>query len=335
MGAGNCKNLIRPGTVGPAPGYARPTLPPPRPVMPEGPEVRRSADRLHEALAGRRIGVLDARTKAARAWLAQHPDAFPGRRVERVTAHGKHLIGYVEGGLYFHSHFMMWGRWTVVPPDDPLAAERDRRERARIAVDDAVAVLLSAPVFEVGRGDPYADDARLAALGPDVLPSDGRWDAEAFHERLRAPAHRDRTIGAVLLDQTVLAGLGNYLRAEVLFVCRLDPWRRVAELTDDDLAALDATIPELAARAYRDGRTVPPDVQARLAAEPALVYAPGRAHGTRHYVFRRTNLPCLRCPATVRQLRQVTRRLEDDDKTRIIYFCPTCQSSTVDAQPAP
>ncbi|MDX1548764.1 MAG: DNA-formamidopyrimidine glycosylase family protein [Rhodothermales bacterium] len=301
--------------------------------MPEGPEVRRSADQLHAALAGKPIAALAARTKAAKAWLAEHPDAFPGRRVERVVAHGKHLVGYVEGALYFHSHFMMWGRWAVVPPGDPLAATRDRRERARVAVEDAVAVLLSAPVFAVGRGDPYADDDRLAALGPDILPYDGVFDADAFRARLLAPEQRTRTIGAALLDQTVCAGIGNYLRAEVLYETRIDPWRRGEALTPAELDALAHAIPMLAARAYRHRRTVPAAIQQRLAEDPALVYQPGRDYGTRHYVFRRTNLPCLRCGDVVRQLNQVTRRIGDEEKRRIIYFCPTCQGTSVEVKP--
>lgn len=88
--------------------------------MPEGPEVRRHADTLHAALTGEPIVTLTARTRVARAWLAERPEAFPGRRVERVFAHGKNLIGLVEGDLYFYSHLLMWGRWLVETEDlDP------------------------------------------------------------------------------------------------------------------------------------------------------------------------------------------------------------------------
>lgn len=302
--------------------------------MPEGPEVRRSADAVHAALAGQPIQAFSTRIKAAKAWLARHPEAFVGRRVERVIAHGKHLIGYVEGGLYFHSHFMMWGRWTVVPPHDALATARDRRERARIAVPERVAILLSAPVFAVGCGDPYADDERLAELGPDILPYEGAFDTDAFRQRLLAPEQRQRPIGALLLDQSVCAGIGNYLRAEILFLCRMDPWRRAADLTSAQLDALSEMIPELAQRTYRHERTVTEDVQEAMRADSRLVYQPGRPYETKHYVFRRTNLPCLRCDDVVRQLRQTTRVLEDgEEKTRIIYFCPTCQGTSVEVKP--
>ena len=301
--------------------------------MPEGPEVRRSADMLHAALAGRPIETLETRLKVARAWLAEHGPVFEGRRIERVHSHGKHLLGAVEGGLFFHSHFMMWGRWMVVARDAPEVLDRDRRERARILVPDAAALLYSAPKFDVGRGDPYAELPHLAALGPDVLPYDGAFDADAFLGRLLAqPA---RTIGAALLDQTICAGLGNYLRAEVLFACRIDPWRRVDALGAADLDALTEAVPLLSRRAYETaGRTVPEATQAAMQATDAFVYNEPTDWNTRHWVFRRTNLPCVRCGDTIRQRRQVTRVVDDgDDKTRIIYFCPTCQGARPPEKP--
>ena len=315
--------------------------------MPEGPEVRRAADTLHAALAGQPIARLAARTKAAKAWLAEHPDAFVGAVVERVWSHGKHLVGTVapppadadRTPLFFASHFMMWGRWHVVAPGDEAVAAPDRRERARIETPRAVALLYSAPVFEVGRGDPYRHIDRLAGLGPDVIPREGRFDADAFHERLFTDAHLDRTVGAVLLDQTVLAGIGNYLRAEILFVCRMDPWRTVRDLTPDHLACLDRAIATVCQRAYETGgQTVEDTVRPRLASEPGMTYAAPTDWNTRHYVFRRTNLPCLVCGHAVRQKKQVTAQWETDDgeaaeKSRVLYFCPHCQGTTVDLPP--
>lgn len=306
--------------------------------MPEGPEVRRAADRLHDALAGREIREVGARTKAARAWLAEHPDAFVGRRVERVTAHGKHLLGHVEGGLFFHSHFLMWGRWHLVAPDDPAVETRDRRERARIVTDDAAALLYSAPKFDVGRGDPYEELPALPRLGPDVL--DEPFDADDFLRRLSLEP--DRTVGAALLDQSVAAGIGNYLRAEILHACRMDPWRLVGDLDGEERACLAQYVPRLSQFAYAHaGRTVPEEVQAQMAADRDLRYSPhAHAWNTRHWVFRRTNLPCLVCDDHVRQAHQLTREWTDDDtgetveKKRIIYFCPTCQPVSVPVKPA-
>jgi len=303
--------------------------------MPEGPEVRKYADALDEVLSGRVVLSLEARTKDARKWLEENHERVVGHNVERVVSHGKHLIGYIAGGFYFHSHLMMWGRWQTFAVEKSrrkLATlelpDKDRRERARIIVDGGAAILLSAPIFNVGEGDPYEEIEILSTLGPDALPYRRRFDAREFQRRLMLPQHQHETIGAVLLNQQIVAGLGNYLRAETLFVCKVNPWLKVADLSQRQLDCLTRTIPRLARAAYERGATAAQSDRERMASDPALVYQPGREYGTRHMVFRRTNLPCLRCGENIRQLRQATSRREDDEdeRTRIVYFCPTCQS---------
>lgn len=305
--------------------------------MPEGPEVRKYADALDAALSGRVIVSLEARTKDARKWLHDNAPRLAGRRVERVVSHGKHLIGYIEGDFFFHSHLMMWGRWQTIGPaprrrksiDLP---EKDRRERARIVVEGAAAILLSAPIFNVGEGNPYDVIEILRTLGPDALPYRGRFDRDEFLRRLLSTEHRDETIGAALLNQHIVAGLGNYLRAEILFNCKLNPWRTAVEISQRNINCLLKTIPRLARDAYKRGATAGEEDRERMATDPSLVYVPGREYGTRHLVFRRTNLPCLRCGEKIRQLRQRTSQTEADEekRTRIVYFCAKCQK--VDAE---
>ena len=291
--------------------------------MPEGPEVRKYADALDTALTGRAIVSLEARTKDARKWLQENEARLKCRRVERVISHGKHLLGYIEGGFYFHSHLMMWGRWQTFGPGE--LPEKDRRERARIVVEGGAAILLSAPIFNAGEGDPYKQIEILATLGPDALPYRGRFKRAEFLRRLHE--HKIETIGAALLNQRIVAGLGNYLRAEVLFACKLNPWRTVGELTQRNLSCLSKTVPQLARDAYERSATAPEEDRKRMAGDPSLVYVPGREYGTRHLVFRRTNLPCLRCGEKIRQLRQRTIQTQEDDeeRTRIVYFCAKCQ----------
>src|ERR1044072_8976446 len=291
--------------------------------MPEGPEVRKYADALDAALTGRAIVSLEARTKDARKWLHENEHRLRGRRVERVVSHGKHLLGYIEGEFFFHSHLMMWGRWQTFAATE--LPEKDRRERARIVVECGAAILLSAPIFNVGEGDPYEQIEILATLGPDALPYRGRFATLEFRRRLLLPEHEDETIGAALLNQQIVAGLGNYLRAEILFACKLNPWLTVADLTQRDLSCLTRSIPRLTRDAYERGATAAPPDRERMASDPALVYQPGREYGTRHMVFRRTNLPCLRCGELIKQLRQLTHSNGDEERDRIIYFCERCQ----------
>lgn len=302
--------------------------------MPEGPEVRKYADALDAVLHGRVVTLLEARTREARKWLEVNRERVVGRRVTRVMSHGKHLIGDIEGGFFFHSHLMMWGRWLTFGSHvssnrkNFTLPDKDRRERARIAVDGGAAILLSAPIFDVGEGDPYETIENLRSLGPDVLPYNKRFAAAEFRRRLFGAENRDLTIGAALLNQQIVAGLGNYLRAEILFACRLDPWRKVGQLNEANLKCLCRTTPKLSRLAYERGATASDDDRKRMDSDASLVYQPGREYGTRHLVFRRTNLPCLRCGETIRQLRQATYNLQPEDeeeRTRIVYFCPKCQ----------
>ncbi len=305
-------------------------------AMPEGPEVRRYADLLHENLSGQTLTALMARTRQAKAWLLESPDELLGPRISRVWARGKNLVVEWENDVFAYSHLMMWGRWQIVPNESDLPY--DRRERARLTTATQHAILFSAPVFEIHRGNPH-ESARIQELGPETLPYDGEtFDSAEFVRRLQLPANHYREIGAILLDQTVLAGIGNYLRAEILFLCRLDPFRRVETLNEDELKHLCATIPRVVRTAFdHHGATAPPDLRQRMRDDETLVYNAGREYATRHLVFRRTNLPCLACGDTVRQLRQTTRVAAEDeengDKTRIIYFCPSCQDVAVPLKP--
>ena len=285
--------------------------------------MRKYADALDAALTGRAIVSLEARTKDARKWLQDNESRVVGRRVERVVSHGKHLLGYIEGDFFFHSHLMMWGRWQTFGPSE--LPDKDRRERARIVVEGAAAILLSAPIFNVGEGDPYKQIEILATLGPDALPYHGPFKHAEFLRRLRE--HNGEMIGAALLNQRIVAGLGNYLRAEVLFNCKLNPWRTVGKLTQRNLSCLSKTVPALTRDAYKRGATAADEDRKRMASDPSLVYQPGREYGTRHMVFRRTNLPCLRCGEKIRQLRQRTIQTqeEEEERTRIVYFCAKCQ----------
>lgn len=294
--------------------------------MPEGPEVRRYADSIATVLEGEPILSITARTKQAKAWLQANPDALIGRRIESVQTIGKHLFAPIEGGYYFYSHLMMWGRWFVhgVSPE-----EVDRRERARIVTRKGAAILHSAPVFEIGTGDPMLHP-QLSLLGADVLAVP--FDAIEFQQRLQL--HPTREIGAALLEQSIAAGIGNYLRAEILFLCQLDPWKLAGELTQTELTDLSDQISQISQRAYATGGvTVTESDRTRMRENSDLVYRAGSEWGDRHYVFRRTNLPCLICATPIRQKRQVTRQLEDEEKTRIIYFCPTCQQVTIALKP--
>src|SRR4051812_13053182 len=181
--------------------------------MPEGDTIHRAARRL-QALVGERVEV-EAPHPRARA--AIDPAQYDGRTLERVTAHGKNLILRFEGGLVLRSHLRMSGRWSVRPragarTGTPWLVLRGARDEA---------LLWNGPVLE-----PHA--RALARLGPDILAAPPEIDA--MLARMRA-ADGSRPFGETLLDQSVVAGIGNMWLAEILWEARLSPWRRLAEVS--------------------------------------------------------------------------------------------------------
>jgi endonuclease VIII len=245
--------------------------------MPEGDSLRRAAGRL-QALAGQRVEVETPHPRAAAKGLAER---LNGRTLEQVEAVGKHLLLRFEGGLVLRSHLRMTGRWRV----EPKGARRVGRPWLVLRGDEVEAVLWNGPVLELVK-----DGGRLAHLGPDIL--DRPLDLEEMIERLRAEP-RTRAVGDALLDQRLVAGIGNMWRAEALWEARVSPWRPLADVSDLELrATLDA-----AAR------------RMRAAVEGVRPLRP---------VYRRAGRACGRCGAVIRSYPQ-------GEAARIAYWCPGCQ----------
>jgi endonuclease VIII len=245
--------------------------------MPEGDSLRRAAGRL-QALAGQRVEVETPHPRAAAKGLAER---LNGRTLEQVEAVGKHLLLRFEGGLVLRSHLRMTGRWRV----EPKGARRVGRPWLVLRGDEVEAVLWNGPVLELVK-----DGGRLAHLGPDIL--DRPLDLEEMIERLRAEP-RTRAVGDALLDQRLVAGIGNMWRAEALWEARVSPWRPLADVSDLELrATLDA-----AARRMR-----------------------AAVEGVRplRHVYRRAGRACGRCGAVIRSYPQ-------GEAARIAYWCPGCQ----------
>ena len=193
--------------------------------MPEGDTVYRQAVLLRRALAGRILTRSDLRFPSiATADLS-------GRTVTEVVPRGKHLLVRTDGGpdglppLTLHSHLLMEGMWHVYPRG---ARWRRPGHQARAVLENAAAQAVG---FDLGMLDLVAtadEDELVGHLGPDLLGPD--WDrAEALARLARHPLRR---VGAALMDQRNLAGIGNVYRNEILFLQRLHPFTPVAEVPD-------------------------------------------------------------------------------------------------------
>lgn len=254
--------------------------------MAEGDSILRLARRIDAALAGSPVRT---RTPGRRRPQGRAASDLDGRTLEGAESRGKHLLLRFSDGLVLHSHLGMRGSWHLYRP-----GERWRRPASRawieLAGDGAVAVNFDGSSLRIVREAELARDPRLARLGPDLLAPDVTPERAA---RSLAKAGRDRELGDAMLDQTLVAGIGNIFKSEGCFAAGLDPWRPVSGLEPANLELVAAETRKLMLGAAEDGR-----------AEPA--------------VYRRAGMPCPRCGAAIRARKQ-------GDDARTTYWCPGCQ----------
>jgi endonuclease-8 len=276
--------------------------------MPEGDTIFRAARTLHRALAGHAVTSFESELPALN---RIHEDApVTGRTIERVTASGKHLLMHFSGGLVLRTHMRMNGSWHIYRPGERW--QRSRRDmRIRIATGDFEAVGFNIPIAEFTAARRLDRHRELHALGPDLL-ADGFQPGEAVR-RLR---ERDATsIADALLNQRVLAGLGNVYKCEVLFMCGVDPSALVRDVSEQNLTALVETARRVLRANVSDGR-------APMTTYTGFRRTTGRASpNERLWVYGRAGLPCRRCGTAIRMRKQ-------GSDARLTYWCPACQAAT-------
>lgn len=284
--------------------------------MPEGDTLFRTAVVLREVLLGQ--VVQGARGRPDGAALGR----TIGSRVDRVDAHGKHLLIGFENGLTLHTHLRMNGSWHRY-----RTGERWQRSPSRavavIEVPGAVAVCFDAPTVELLDTRALALHPSLRALGPDLLAPTP--DLAGAVDRLGAPVRANVTVAEALLDQTALAGLGNVYRSELLFLERVDPFVPLGRVAPDVLGRLVANGARLLrANVHGPERRTMPDA---LGAEPTAMGSAGpgalRGSGSGLWVYGRTGRPCRVCGTLIRS-EMIGRELP-----RRLYWCPNCQNSEV------
>jgi len=243
--------------------------------MPEGDSLHRAARRL-QVLVGERVAVETPHPRAASALAAERLD---GRRLEAVEAIGKNLLLRFEGGLVLRSHLRMSGRWQVLE----RGSEKHGKPWLVLTGAEREAVLWNGPVLELTtRG--------TRRLGPDILADPP--DLPGMVDRLRRE-HQGRELGDALLDQRLVAGIGNVWKAESLWRAELSPWLGLEQVSDEELER----VLDEAARLMR----------AALA-----------GNGGKRVVYRRAGRPCPRCGTPIRSGGQ-------GEDNRTAYWCPGCQ----------
>ena len=265
--------------------------------MPEGHTLHRLA-RLHQ----RRFGRAPVRIGSPQGRFADGATLVDGRVLRKADAYGKHLFHHYDGRRVVHIHLGLYGtfrEFLTQDIPDPVGQVRMRMVGADYGTDlrgpTRCEVIAEAEIADV-----------VARLGPDPL----RADADAGLAFARITKSR-RPIGALLMDQSVLAGVGNVYRSELLFRHRIDPFRLGVTISAAEFDAMWTDLVALMKVGVRRGKIIvvrPEDDHG------APSYGPGRP---RTYVYRRGGEPCRLCGTEVRAV-----ELEG----RTLFWCPTCQT---------
>ncbi len=266
--------------------------------MPEGHTIHRHA-RLHRKhLGGHEVAVSSPQGR-----FATGAELLDGQRLDDVEAHGKHLFYQWGGGDTLHVHLGLVGRFRTFKAEPPPPTPGTRLAMR----GNGTTIYLSGPMT-CELVDPDEKDAIHAKLGPDPL-REGARGLGVFRERL---AKRRIPIGAALLDQSVVAGIGNVYRAEALFLEGIHPDRPARELSDAEVESLWGTLVEQLRLGERAGRIV------TVTPEDAGVERRSQITRGRLYAYKRAGRPCRRCGTPIERWQVGGRKM---------WACPSCQTA--------
>jgi endonuclease VIII len=266
--------------------------------VPEGDTIHRAARTLDAALSGRVITRFE--TVFPQLARVDHDAPLAGRTVERVSAAGKNLLMHFSGDLHLRTHMRMNGSWHVYKPGERW---RMRRSDMRIVLETAewVAVAFNVPVAEFHDSRSLERQEDLLKIGPDFIGEE--FDFGEALRRIRAKP--DEEIANVLLNQRVVSGIGNEYKSELLFMTRISPFAKVAELTGEQLTDILRT-----AR-----KVMVANVNKRSGARITTF---SLNPNEKQYVYGRGGQPCRRCGTPVQYAKQ-------GKDARGTYWCSRCQ----------
>ena len=272
--------------------------------MPEGPEIYRVAQKLSKAISGKKIISIEFGLERLKGW----EEVLINSQITSVKSQAKAMLISTDSGYTIYSHNQLYGRWDIRRSTTP-EKKTNRSLRILIETDSHTARLYSASDIEVLDAVDLASHPFLSKLGPDLLDKDVS-DAELI-EHISSGRFDRRALKHLLLDQSFLSGIGNYLRSEILFEANLHPDTRLGKLSQakkSELALISRKITERALA--QNGITIDYEIAENLKLEGLT------KRQYRHWVFTRDGNPCRRCGSTIIHTRVGGRRLD---------FCPSCQ----------
>jgi endonuclease VIII len=270
--------------------------------VPEGPEIRRAADSLAKAVSNQRIES----AFFAFPELKKYQRSLVGHRIIRIDCHGKALLTHFDHGLSMYSHNQLYGVWKVAAAGKVINTNRSLRVGLHTAKKSIL--LFSASDIAMWKTSELAQHPFLKKLGPDVL--DENLSIDAVEALLSNARFAKRSLTALLLDQAFMAGMGNYLRSEVLYQARLSPHQRPMDLNLHQRHDLAKALLDVPQRSYRS-RGI------RRASGMKNDYLTDTPEGFRFMVFDRAGKPCFECGNKVQR---------DELAGRRLYWCQNCQN---------
>lgn len=272
--------------------------------MPEGPEIRLAADKIERAILPHPTTEIFFAFEHLKSFEAE----LTGCRVTQVETRGKAMLTHFDNGLSVYSHNQLYGKWVVRKAYS--FPETNRQLRFAIHNAKKSALLYSASDIQI-LSSPSEIESHpfLSKLGPDVLSAG--LQPKTVQAALSHKKNHRRRLSTLYLDQHFLAGIGNYLRSEILFVAKLHPQHRPIDCTEAQLQALANASIEVAYQSYRyKGVTNDLDLANQLKASGS------RYRDYRHWVFGRSHRPCYLCATPI---------VKEMVNNRRIYYCPHCQ----------
>ena len=282
--------------------------------MPEGDTIYRAARALQKAIGGKVVTGFE--TGLAKLARVNDDSRLVGRVVEKVESRGKWLLIYFSGDLILVTHMLMSGSWHLYRPGERWRMGRTRMRvviRAGDGSGEWEAVAFNVPIAEFHTARSLERSAQVAQLGPDILADEFTVAGGVARLAAYGREHPDAEIAVVLLNQRVLAGLGNVYKSEVAFAAGVNPFRAMRTITAKEME----TMVDFAHRYMKanvvDGKG---DGIVTYSGNRRTTHAMNREE--RLWVYRRQGQECRRCGATVMMRKQ-------GEQARSTYWCPECQ----------
>jgi endonuclease-8 len=279
--------------------------------MPEGDTIYRSARAMSKVLQGKIVTGFES--EFARLSLVDDNTPLVGRTIERIESRGKWLLVFFSGDLILVTHMLMSGSWHLY-----RIAERWQRPRSamRMVIHTEAwdAVGFNIPVAEFHTERTLMQHKSITGLGPDILslsfePVDGMNSLKDFRS-----ANPQVEVGDALLNQRVMAGLGNVYKSEVCFAAKVHPFRAMRTITDEEVESLTSTAQRYMNQNIRDG------VDGGIVTYTGLRRTTRSSyHGARLWVYRRRGEECRRCGTPIEMKKQGV-------GARSTFWCPRCQT---------